>query len=262
MTSHAQRLLTAAVLALVLGLLLVAAPPLLMAAALLLVSWVALYEFWSLFWKGWTWLKGAGLLLSVFIIWSLPLGWTLGAVIVACFWVLGLIYLGHASKQQALSLTDTGLVLTGLVYIPGSLQFVLHMQRAELLLVLLAVFTSDTAAYYSGSLWGQRKLWPRISPKKTWMGSLGGLLSCILVCLIVGSIWGEAGGLVWMGVGVILNLAAQAGDLMESAFKRQLGVKDSGWILPGHGGLLDRIDSLLLAIPVYMAMRTMYPLFM
>jgi phosphatidate cytidylyltransferase len=117
--------------------------------------------------------------------------------------------------------------------------------RLEVLFVLLVVWASDIGAYLAGRCLGGPKLAPRVSPGKTWSGAAGGLLAAALAGLAMG-----AGG--WGGVlaGMLLGLAAQAGDLLESAAKRAAGVKDSGRLIPGHGGLLDRLDGMLAAAPV------------
>jgi phosphatidate cytidylyltransferase len=131
-----------------------------------------------------------------------------------------------------------------------------------LLLLLLVVWSGDIAALYVGKSVGRRKLAPKLSPNKTWEGTIASVAGSALVTLVLiqlakylngrgidllaypGSIWN------WLLLAVILNIAAQLGDLAESALKRGAGVKDSGTLLPGHGGVLDRIDALLLAAPV------------
>jgi len=122
-----------------------------------------------------------------------------------------------------------------------------------ILWLFLCVWVSDIGAFFVGRKLGGPKLWPRVSPKKTWSGFLGGLvtgsLGAIGAVLYARSIWGD----VWLGgtalviVSVIAVLAAVAGDLFESAVKRRFGVKDSGSILPGHGGVMDRLDSFIFA---------------
>jgi len=117
------------------------------------------------------------------------------------------------------------------------------------LLVLLPLWAGDTAAIFAGRAFGRRPLAPEISPKKTVEGSLANLAACVGIALAVGT----ACGLGWMssvGIGLATGILGQAGDLFESALKRQAGAKDSGGLLPGHGGVLDRIDSLLFAAPV------------
>ena len=129
--------------------------------------------------------------------------------------------------------------------------------------LLCVVWAGDIAALYVGRAWGRRKLAPTLSPNKTWEGALGSVAGSLLVdrrsagpgrtCLAdVGlgeALLSERSG-TWLGLAVVVNVAAQVGDLAESALKRSAGVKDSGSLLPGHGGVLDRIDALLLAAPV------------
>lgn len=119
--------------------------------------------------------------------------------------------------------------------------------------IFLFLWTSDTGAYCCGSLLHKRfpaKLFERISPNKSWVGSIGGGILCLVVAY---ALWQVAPNLLtlaqWMGLGITICVFGTWGDLVESLFKRQLGIKDSGNILPGHGGMLDRFDSSLLAIP-------------
>lgn len=109
----------------------------------------------------------------------------------------------------------------------------------------------DTAAYYFGKRFGSTKLAPNLSPKKTWVGSVGGV-SAAVVFAAVWSMWRLGGIDPWLlGLAGLTQMAGQFGDLLESAMKRTSGIKDSGSILPGHGGVLDRSDALLLAAPVF-----------
>ncbi len=119
--------------------------------------------------------------------------------------------------------------------------------------IFLFLWTSDTGAYCCGSLLHKRfpaKLFERISPNKSWVGSIGGGILCLVVAY---ALWQVAPNLLtlaqWMGLSITVCVFGTWGDLVESLFKRQLGIKDSGNILPGHGGMLDRFDSSLLAIP-------------
>ncbi len=113
--------------------------------------------------------------------------------------------------------------------------------RGAVLFVLLVVWSSDIGAYLVGRLVGGPRLAPQISPGKTWSGAAGGLLAAALV--------GASAGAAGIALAVLLGLAAQAGDLLESLAKRRAGVKDSGRLIPGHGGLLDRLDGVLAAGP-------------
>jgi phosphatidate cytidylyltransferase len=123
--------------------------------------------------------------------------------------------------------------------------------RADVLFLLLTVWAGDIGAYLVGRWIGGPRLAPLISPGKTWSGALGGLLAAIAVGLLtahllsgVASIWRAA------LIAAILGVVAQAGDLLESFVKRRLEVKDSGHLIPGHGGLFDRLDGVLAAVPV------------
>lgn len=124
--------------------------------------------------------------------------------------------------------------------------------------VFVFLWANDTGAYCSGSLFGRHKLFPRVSPGKTWEGSIGGCLLVVAVALAIGMTFSaeSAGGsgttldtAGWVGLGIVVSLFGTWGDLVESLFKRTIGVKDSGNILPGHGGMLDRFDSSLMAMP-------------
>ncbi len=130
----------------------------------------------------------------------------------------------------------------------------IHFDSLLPLSIFIFLWTNDTGAYCSGSLFGKHKLFPRVSPGKSWEGSIGGGIFVIITALIIGYIAndGEAHRLSiagWVGLGLVVVFFGTWGDLVESLFKRTLGVKDSGNLLPGHGGMLDRFDSSLMAIP-------------
>ncbi|HBN46581.1 MAG TPA: phosphatidate cytidylyltransferase [Prevotella sp.] len=121
--------------------------------------------------------------------------------------------------------------------------------------IFIFLWVNDSGAYCAGSLLGKHKLFPRISPGKTWEGSIGGGILVLIVAAIIG-FWANNGDnehmlsmTGWMGLGLVVVVFGTWGDLVESLFKRTLGVKDSGSILPGHGGMMDRFDSSLMAIP-------------
>lgn len=128
-----------------------------------------------------------------------------------------------------------------------------HFEPLFPLSVFIFLWTSDTGAYLCGSMLHKRfpaKLFERISPNKSWVGSIGGGVLCVVVALVLAHFFPEKLDLVhWVGLGLTVCVFGTWGDLVESLFKRQLGVKDSGHVLPGHGGMLDRFDSSLLAIP-------------
>lgn len=114
--------------------------------------------------------------------------------------------------------------------------------------VFLVVIATDSGAYFAGRSIGGPKLWARVSPKKTWSGAIGGLLCAILIGLLVARM-AATGALAPVAVvAAALSIVSQGGDLLESAMKRHFGVKDSGTIIPGHGGIMDRVDGLVVAL--------------
>lgn len=117
-------------------------------------------------------------------------------------------------------------------------------------LTILLVWATDIGAYLIGRQFGRHLLAPQVSPKKTVEGSLGGLLFCIVVAFAFWRLVGGASWITYIIVGVVVGISAQVGDLFESALKRSAGVKDSGKLIPGHGGILDRFDSLIFALPL------------
>ncbi len=208
------------------------------------------------------------------------LGWSLAALL-GGFWIAGLAFLflfGLRKDPESSQVATCNpakaatpmLLAAGLMYLPGCLQFYVFFSPWEIGFVLLCVFMSDTGAYYTGSLIGGPKLWPSVSPKKTWAGSLGGLVLCCALALTYGLIFGHkiwanpvsgeglAPWWLWLAFAAPLNIVSQLGDLFVSALKRNLGVKDSGKMLPGHGGLLDRMDSLIPSAPVFAGLKALY----
>ena len=133
--------------------------------------------------------------------------------------------------------------------------------------IFIFLWTNDSGAYCCGSLLGKHKLFPRVSPGKSWEGSIGGCVLVLAVAALIGW-WANNGGMkhqlgmtAWMGLGLVVVVFGTLGDLVESLFKRTLGIKDSGNLLPGHGGMLDRFDSALMAIPaavIYLYTLTLY----
>lgn len=145
-----------------------------------------------------------------------------------------------------------------LVLIPAWLALVVLHSRVDqgpqlVLFLLVLIWVADTGAYFSGRRWGQHKLAPKVSPGKTWEGVYGGLIACALIALL--GAWWRDGTQVQMAafvmVCIVTILFSIAGDLLESLLKRHQDLKDSGTLLPGHGGVLDRVDSLTAAAPVF-----------
>ncbi|CAN5272756.1 phosphatidate cytidylyltransferase [soil metagenome] len=130
----------------------------------------------------------------------------------------------------------------------GVVAEVLDPARAWLLVVVLGVWAYDSAAYTIGRLYGRGRFFAHISPHKTWSGAIGGTVGAIAACGALG--WLVERPLVGLGLGALIAVAAPAGDLAESMLKRAAGVKDSGQLIPGHGGMLDRVDSFVFTAPV------------
>lgn len=266
--AHKKRLITAAILfaLLVVG---IAGGGWLLRLMVLIASCLTLYEFFNMFWpmgeeEG---RKRFGVVLGGLLVLAQAggTGWSLAAVCL-CFCAVGVAFLfdyGHGNTESRIG--QFGPLVYGLLYIPLVLQLALYLNPSEQFLVVLAAVASDTGGFYAGTLFGKRKLWPAVSPQKSWEGFGGGMALCVLWCLVFGLIGNSYGwGLIplsaweWILTGILLFLASLGGDLFESALKRSMQIKDSGALLPGHGGMLDRLDSMLFVIPVYMALRLMF----
>jgi len=169
------------------------------------------------------------------------------ATMISLVWLLCL-----SPRQEALQ--NWAWVVAGVVYVGWLLSYWLNLRilldgRGWVYLAMFATFANDTCAFFVGRAWGKHKLVPAISPAKSWEGALGGLLSAIVVTVAISRIavlfaspiecWEAA------LLGGLISLFAQLGDLVESLLKRNMGVKQAGKLLPGHGGVLDRFDSLI-----------------
>lgn len=180
-------------------------------------------------------------------------------------------FLFELFKKNELPFTNISFSLSGIIYIAfpfAILNYIVlfpeeysqEFYHPEILIsYFLILFANDTGAYFSGKKFGKHKLFERISPKKTWEGSIGGFLFSLSVAIGLSFIFKTIGLIDWIVLSVIIVVFGTLGDLVESYFKRGLGIKDSGTILPGHGGVLDRFDSLLLSVPfvfVYLRLYT------
>ena len=167
----------------------------------------------------------------------------------AAFWLFAApvwLWLGVRPEHRG-ALAAAGFI----VLVPAALAMVV-LEPGEALLVLAVAWIADTAAYVAGTRWGRRKLAPAISPGKTWEGAAGGLIGAAAYAMILSLILAGAQATrmaAFVGAAALLVTVSIVGDLFESAAKRQAGVKDSGALLPGHGGVLDRIDALIPTMP-------------
>ncbi len=168
-----------------------------------------------------------------------------------------LILVNELFKESATPFTNIGFTYLGLVFavVPfcffHALGFIHGYFNGHLpMAFLLMLWANDTGAYLTGRWLGRTKLFERHSPKKTWEGFFGGVAIAAAVGFIISIYFKELQWRQWVSVAIIIGCVGTLGDLVESMFKRSLNIKDSGGILPGHGGLLDRFDGLLLAAPV------------
>ncbi|MGH9488099.1 MAG: phosphatidate cytidylyltransferase [Terriglobales bacterium] len=238
------------------------APPWLFTALVTLVALLALLEYFRLARAlGLNPFRWLGLIATAVIVVALSLPAS------SRFWISLLIALVLALGVRALAspenlnqhLNNIGVTLFGIFYL-GVLLGLLPAIRNDpagiiwLLFLFVLVWVGDTAALYAGRAWGRHRMAPRVSPKKSWEGALASFAVAVLLGAGFG-FWTDVAStarpvLELAALGGAINIAAQCGDLIESLLKRGAQVKDSGTLLPGHGGILDRVDALLFAAPV------------
>jgi phosphatidate cytidylyltransferase len=200
--------------------------------------------------------RALGLVLTLLLVSTphIPQFDTAAAITVAV--LLTLLYSLFQARSPHETVLDAALTLVGAAYVGWLLRYALLTRMLpggfELTIIaLVGTWAADTGAFLAGSAFGKRKVYPRVSPGKTWEGVAGGLALTVVVLLLAGTTLLQLE--VWQSLflGVVITAAAALGDLVESAFKRAAGVKDSGALIPGHGGLLDRADSVLFVLPVF-----------
>jgi phosphatidate cytidylyltransferase len=189
------------------------------------------------------------------LFWHLPWGEILTAVfLIVAIW--GLLSARNFERDLKKHTSDIVFSFFGLMYIVVFLSFLPQLRAIPdglhwVIGFFLLVWAGDTGAYFAGKAFGRHKLYALISPKKTWEGATGGVVASVLALLLYLNL--TLTEVLWMHtvlVGFIVSVIAQLGDLLESQLKRAAGKKDSGVILPGHGGFLDRFDSIVFALPV------------
>ena len=245
------RLLTAAVALPLLIVLVCCAPVWLFAAVLFACTVAGLREYFTMTQSTSVLSPMVGMLWGVAVAAAMLLTEQAGvsAILLAGFFVAFVLSLRDAQPQR--SMIGLSVMVLGVLYIGFLLPHLVWVRRqpngvAWVSFILLVAMIGDSAAYGAGRIWGRRKLIPHISPGKTVEGSIGAV--CGNVVIAVGSwLWllPERSLVEILGLALGVGILAQIGDLCESALKRAFGVKDSGWLFPGHGGMLDRIDSVL-----------------
>ncbi|MBP1949158.1 phosphatidate cytidylyltransferase [Virgibacillus litoralis] len=195
-------------------------------------------------------------ILAIALLWlvlgSIPILWVTKSEVIMLFVLLLLSY--TVLVKNKFTFDEAGFILLSTIYIGMGFFYLIETRQDGLIYlfyVLLVIWSTDTGAYFTGKAIGKRKLWPKISPNKTIEGAVGGIALAIVVAIIFYLIEPFSDSLLLViGVTIIVSIFGQIGDLVESAFKRHYDVKDSGNLLPGHGGILDRLDSLLFVLPI------------
>jgi len=240
------------------------AAPIVLASALIGGFWFVAMIHVVVAMGAWEWARlqdrGGGVAFSAFAVagaLAFPLAVGMNQPMVAPFLVVattaaGIVALtavtGSAGGLQAGAMALLGGIYLGAALAPGIVVRQAPDGLSWVLVIIIATWACDTAAFFVGRSWGVRTLAPSISPQKTVEGTAAGLAGAFLVAAAAAAAFGGSPARL-AGLGLVVGVSAVVGDLLESALKRRLGVKDSGWIIPGHGGILDRIDSLLLSTP-------------
>jgi phosphatidate cytidylyltransferase len=229
---------------------------LLFSCLVVFLSLVGLYEFYQMALPGRRLEPVLAIISAIpvcFAVWSKSFVWLLFALAIAVL-VFSLVSL-FSIKDIRESAGDVALLFLGILYVPFLLS---HLGLIRMLpngiqwifLLLVIVMAGDTGAFYTGSCIGKRKLYPVVSPKKSIEGSVGGLIGSLAGAFIAkATFFTELSISDCIAAALLLGCLGQLGDLFESMLKRSFGVKDSGKIIPGHGGMLDRLDSILFAAP-------------
>lgn len=215
---------------------------------------------------------------------GLGIGLTISALVIASFYqripfvlpmtaALPLIFTGLVSeiwRKKKEPILNSAIFVLGLIYVvlPFLMLMGLHSETSKhspdsfpiVLGMFLLIWTNDTFAYLTGKFLGKTKLIERVSPNKTWEGTIGGVLFTLAVGATIG--YFNDNFIFWIPAAAIIAPCAIIGDLFESVIKRNLGIKDSGNILPGHGGILDRFDATLIAVPFFFLWTLLHDLYL
>ena len=183
-------------------------------------------------------------------------------LISAAFLLCALYGLFDWSREKGLDpLRKAAVVMCGILYMPALLAPVMQFSRWEQLLIVLVPVVSDVAAYFAGVTFGSHSIWKSVSPKKSIEGSIAGFAASTAAACALGAATGTAGMAAFAALGAAMAVMAQLGDFFESALKRAVDVKDSSRLIPGHGGVLDRLDSIVFCAGTYTAAAALHPFF-
>jgi phosphatidate cytidylyltransferase len=207
-------------------------------------------------------------LMAAYYFWLPAITLLQGLSLLACFIIITLLI--EMGRDKLNPTRNMGITVLGIMYVPVLLGSVIALRNLDTVystyftvIMVVAIWTCDSVAYIFGMKWGQKKIFPRVSPNKSWVGSIAGLVSTFIVFygLRVQGILPDLTLLDVAVFGLITGFFGQAGDFAESLLKRDVGVKDSGKLLLGHGGVLDRFDSITFASPLTYAYITLiyYP---
>ena len=190
---------------------------------------------------------------NVFLLYGTIVSFNIGIFVILCF---SLFIIELFKKEPSLSNVSGTIVAWVFVTLPcyliikiGYIILDIGFEPQRILGIIFFIWINDTGAYLVGSFIGKHKLYEKISPNKTWEGTLGGIALCIALSFLVAHIFPQLALKHWVVISVIVAVFGTLGDLVESMLKRMAGVKDSGKLMPGHGGVLDRFDSLFFATP-------------
>jgi phosphatidate cytidylyltransferase len=207
-------------------------------------------------------------LMAAYYFWLPQITLLEGLLLLTCFIIISLFI--EMGRDKLNSTRNMGITVLGIMYVPVLLGSVIALRNLDTVYstyftvsMVVAIWICDSAAYIFGMKWGQKKIFPRVSPNKSWVGSMAGLVSSFVVFYGL-QMWNILPDLTLLDIAVlsiITGFFGQAGDFAESLLKRDVGVKDSGKLLLGHGGVLDRFDSITFASPLTYAYITLiyYP---
>jgi phosphatidate cytidylyltransferase len=257
MTPHVKRWITGIIAAPILFLIVWYGSEEVFAALIVLVILAAFYEYSNLvFGSGHSWEKWEGMIIAFLVPATAIAGNLQTLMAVVSFSILGVFILFLLRiNQTSFNIGPLAKLVMGIMYIPFMLSHIIMMRQAEngivwIFFILILAFSGDIAAFYIGRAYGKRKLIPLVSPGKTVEGTLGLVVGSTAACILFQSLFFAALPFIHaLVLGFFGSIIGQLGDLCESAIKRTSGAKDSGTILMGHGGLLDRLDCLIFIVP-------------